>query len=60
MPRFWVDIDAAVSDLYLISAKNRAEAKRKAVKRFCKVKNFRFYTTKVRKGETIQDARMRI
>jgi len=42
MPKYRVDIDAAVSDEYVITAKNAAEAKKKAVKRFCKVSNFRF------------------
>ena len=51
MPKYAVDIDASVSDMYVITAKNSAEAKRKALKRFCKLKNFRFDVEKIKPGE---------
>jgi len=46
-----IDIDAAVSDEYIIYAKSAAEAKKIAVKRFAKVKNFRFIFKRCRTRE---------
>lgn len=51
MPKWKIFIDAKVSDEYIITAKNLNEAKKKAVKRFSKVKNFRFYTGKFKPGQ---------
>ena len=51
MPRFKIMIDAKVSDEYVVTAKNATEAKKKAVKRFAKVSNFRFYLKKLKPGQ---------
>lgn len=51
MNTYVVDIDAAVSDQFVIKAKTAAEAKRKALKRFSKMKNFRFDVERLKDGE---------
>jgi len=51
MPKFKIFIDAKYSDEFVVTAKNAAEAKKKAVKRFAKVKNFEFYFKKLKPGQ---------
>lgn len=55
MPRWKIDVDAAVSDEFVVVAPNLREAKKRAVKKFCKVKNFRFIVIKLKPGERAED-----
>lgn len=55
MPWYRIDIDARVSDEYVIQAKNPREAKRKAMKRFCKLSNFRFSYKKTKTRKEAQN-----
>ncbi len=51
MNTYVVDIDAAVSDQFVIKAKTASEAKRKAMKRFSIMKNFRFDVERLKDNE---------
>lgn len=55
MPWFKIDIDAGISDVYVIKAKNVNEAKKKAVKRFAMVSNFRFTWQKAKTREEAEE-----
>lgn len=38
-----INIDASVSDEFVVRARSRGEAKKIAIQRFAKVRNFRFF-----------------
>ena len=46
-----INVDANVSDEFVVRARTAGEAKRIAVQRFCKVRNFNFFLKRFKKRE---------